>query len=687
MNLSELNNEQKKAVLHTEGPLLIFAGAGCGKTKTLTYRIAYLIEEANVKPENILAVSFTNKAAREMKLRVEKIIKNKNISKLTISTFHSFCVRILRKEINLIGFKKNFLIYSTADQISLIKQIITDNFLEDELKNPMDVLNIVSCLKSNLIFPEDYNENHIIKIIYENYQLNLKSYNALDFDDLILLTIKLFDEHPETLKKYQEKFKYILIDEYQDTNIIQFELLKYIAPPEYNICAVGDDDQSIYRWRGADVSKILNFEKDFKKTKIIKLEQNYRSKNNILKLANSVIKNNINRKDKNLWSELGEGAEIIYYRAKDGFDEAEFVVNKIKELIKLNKYKYKDISILYRANHQSKDFELALNTENIPYIVVGSNTYYDKKEIKDITAYLKIIYNMYDEINLLRIINYPRRGIGTGTIIKINEFSIKNKISIIKVLEKIDTLDIVSVESQKRILYFLDLITDLKNYFKSNSLFDSLNYLIQKISIEDEIYKDNTDAFKAAKKMDNVREFIQYAQHLENSPNWTEPNKKLTLQDFLETISLTDEIDDKPDEFTENKLTLMTLHSAKGLEFKVIFLVGLEDDILPHKKTMLENFSIDEERRLFYVGITRARDLLFLTNSIMRNKYGKEIPKLESRFLKEIPEDYLKHIDSQTDLDETTDDGSVENLLTNLKNKLNPGHSPASPLHSLNSKE
>lgn len=670
MDIASLNKKQQEAVLATEGPVLIFAGAGCGKTKTLTHRIAYMIQKLKVDPTNILAVSFTNKAANEMKERVQQLLYNKRLNGISISTFHSLCVKILRKNIHKLGFKNNFLIYSTSDQLSLLKQKINDNYTDDIGYKPYDILSFISSLKSKMILPEDCNLEHIVKDIYHYYQIALKSFNSIDFDDIILFTVQLLKKDTEILKFYQNKFKYIMVDEYQDTNFIQFELLKMLAPPQNNICVVGDDDQSIYGWRGADITKILNFEKDFNSPKIIKLEQNYRSKNNILKIANAVISNNKNRKDKALWSALGEGKKITYFKARDEIDEAEYISGKIKELTQLYNYKYNDIAILYRTNHQSKMFEISLASLNIPFKVIGGSTFYDRKEVKDIIAYLKVLYNKYDEISLLRILNYPKRGIGHTTVIKLNEYSIKNKISFNKLINNIDNINIISNYSKESIKLFLILMNELDEYFKCHSLFDSINFLIDRIGLENEIFKDEKDNFKAVKKMDNIREMLQFIKHLEESYS------DFTLKDLLEKISLSEDKDennkDKKKEDNNSNVTLMTLHSAKGLEYKIVFLAGLEDDIIPHQKSMLENFTEDEERRLFYVGLTRAQNHLFLTNSDSRKKYGKKYKKIESRFLKEIPVEYLTIIKGIHDEPENNDDDdiAVDNLLSKLKSKL-----------------
>lgn len=668
MELKGLNNKQREAVLSTEGPVLIFAGAGCGKTKTLTYRIAYIIEKLRIKPNNILAVSFTNKAANEMKERVKQILYKKRINGINISTFHSLCVKILRENIEKIGFKKNFLIYSTSDQISLIKQIITDNYIDDIDYKPFDLLSYISSLKSKMILPDEFNGDDIIKNIYTLYQQSLHSYNSIDFDDIILFAVQLLKKFSETLNYYQNKYKYIMVDEYQDTNLIQFELLKLLAPPQYNICVVGDDDQSIYGWRGADFTKILNFESDFKNTKTIKLEQNYRSKNNILKIANAVISNNKKRKVKSLWSELGDGKKITYFRGRDEIDEAEYVGGKIKELSLLYNFSYKDIAILYRTNHQSKMFEINLTSLDIPYKIVGSNTFYDKKEIKDILAYLKIIYNPYDEINLLRILNYPKRGIGQTTLIKLNQYSIEKNLNLNTILSDINSIPVISNNSKESIMYFNQLITDVTEYFNNNNIVDSIKFLIERAGFENEIFKDEKDNFKAVRKMDTIRELLQFIQHLE------ETEENFTLKDLLEKLTLSDDKDDKKKkEDNQNNITLMTLHSAKGLEYKIVFLVGLEDDIIPHKKTMIENFSEDEERRLFYVGLTRAQNHLFLTNANTRKKYGKTIKKNESRFLNEIPLEYvnvIKGFQDEEDLPDEDESEAIDFLFNKLKNKL-----------------
>lgn len=634
-----LNDRQKEAVISTEGPCLVIAGAGSGKTKVLTHKIAYLISEKYVKPWNIIAITFTNKAANEMKERIQNIIGDA-ANDLWMGTFHSICVKILRKYIDRIGFDHSFLIFDTSDQKTLIKECLKDLKVDDKLFTDRAVLSEISNGKNEMLEPKDYKikyagdfRRETIGNIYELYQQRLKENNALDFDDIINYTIKILTENPDVLEYYTEKFKYVLVDEYQDTNKAQFMLVSILASKYGNITVVGDNDQGIYSFRGADITNILNFEKDFPGTKIIKLEQNYRCTGNILKAANAVIKHNENKYEKKLWTANDEGELPSIYQSEDEYDEASYVVKQINHLKTEEYYKYSDFVVLYRMNSQSRAIEDILRREDIPYKIVGGLKFYERKEIKDIIAYLRLIYNTSDNISLKRIINEPKRGIGKTSLDNIQQISEQNGISMYEVIKNAEQFGLNRVKANAD--DFINLIEELRTKQNELSISELIKETLNKSGYTKALELENS--VEAESKIQNLEEFLTVAIEFE------EEFADNTLGEFLENITLSSDIDNVED--AENSVTLMTLHSAKGLEFPTVFLVGLEEGIFPGYKSIGEENALQEERRLFYVGITRAKEHLFLTCAKRRTIFGSTSYNAISRFVKEIPEELLNGYD------------------------------------------
>ena len=634
-----LNDRQKEAVISTEGPCLVIAGAGSGKTKVLTHKIAYLISEKYVKPWNIIARTFTNKAANEMKERIQKIIGDA-ANDLWMGTFHSICVKILRKYIDRIGFDHSFLIFDTSDQKTLIKECLKDLKVDDKLFTDRAVLSEISNGKNEMLEPKDYKikyagdfRRETIGNIYELYQQRLKENNALDFDDIINYTIKILTENPDVLEYYTEKFKYVLVDEYQDTNKAQFMLVSILASKYGNITVVGDNDQGIYSFRGADITNILNFEKDFPGTKIIKLEQNYRCTGNILKAANAVIKHNENKYEKKLWTANDEGELPSIYQSEDEYDEASYVVKQINHLKTEEYYKYSDFVVLYRMNSQSRAIEDILRREDIPYKIVGGLKFYERKEIKDIIAYLRLIYNTSDNISLKRIINEPKRGIGKTSLDNIQQISEQNGISMYEVIKNAEQFGLNRVKANAD--DFINLIEELRTKQNELSISELIKETLNKSGYTKALELENS--VEAESRIQNLEEFLTVAIEFE------EEFADNTLGEFLENITLSSDIDNVED--AENSVTLMTLHSAKGLEFPTVFLVGLEEGIFPGYKSIGEENALQEERRLFYVGITRAKEHLFLTCAKRRTIFGSTSYNAISRFVKEIPEELLNGYD------------------------------------------
>ncbi len=643
--LSGLNEQQQEAVKATDGPLLIMAGAGSGKTRVLTHRIAYLMVEKQVAPWNILAITFTNKAAREMKDRVQAILGGA-AEDIWISTFHSMCVRILRRDIDRMGFNRNFSILDTTDQLSVIKNILKEKNIDPKKFDPRTILGTISSAKNELQTPEEYEKTaggmyeQIVSDVYKLYQKKLRKNQALDFDDLIMTTIQLFQRVPEVLEFYQRKFQYIHVDEYQDTNRAQYMLVKLLASRFRNLCVVGDSDQSIYRWRGADIANILSFEKDYKNAKVILLEQNYRSTKRILQAANVVIQNNMNRKPKNLWTENDEGKKLLYYRADSESGEAQFVAGKIRELVDGGQRTYKDIAILYRTNAQSRVMEEVLLKSNINYQIVGGIKFYDRKEIKDILAYLRTIANPDDDISLTRIINVPKRGIGATSIDKIANYATAQDLSMFQALQEVEQIGL-SAKITNSLREFRDLINNWVQMQDYLSVTELVENVLEKTEYVEILKAEKT--LESQSRIENIEEFLSVTQNFEKT------NDDKSLVAFLTDLALVADIDklEEDENDKNNAVVLMTLHSAKGLEFPVVFLMGMEEGVFPHSRSLMEEAEMEEERRLAYVGITRAEEELYLSNAQMRTLYGRTSMNPVSRFIAEIPEDLLEDLGQQ----------------------------------------
>lgn len=634
--LKGLNDKQYEAVVNTEGPCLVIAGAGSGKTKVLTHKIAYLIGEKGAKPWDILAITFTNKAANEMKERIANLVGD-DAKDIWMGTFHSICVRILRRFIDRIGFDSSFIIFDTSDQRTLVKACMKDLAIDDKLFNDRSVLSEISNAKNEMLEPEQYTarsngdfRKEKIATVYELYQKRLKENNAIDFDDIINYTIKILMENPDILEYYANKFKYVLVDEYQDTNKAQFTLVTLLASKNGNITVVGDNDQGIYSFRGADISNILNFERDFPGTKIIKLEQNYRCTGNILKAANNVIKNNEVKYKKELWTQNEEGNLPKVYQADNEYDEATYIVTQIEHLKREEYYKYSDFAVLYRMNTQSRAIEDILRRENIPYKIVGGLKFYERKEIKDIIAYLRLIQNSADNLSLKRIINEPKRGIGKTSLEKVELLAEQNATSMYEIIKHADQYGLNRVYLNSR--EFINTIEELKDKKDKLVISELIKTTLKKTGYTKALEDENT--IEAENRIENLEEFLTVAIEFE------EEYAENSLSQFLEGITLSSDIDNV--EEAEDSVTLMTLHSAKGLEFPVVFLVGMEEGIFPGYKSISEPKELEEERRLCYVGITRAKEYLYLTCSKQRTIFGSTSYNPVSRFLKEIPEDLLE---------------------------------------------
>ena len=637
--LKGLNDKQYEAVVNTEGPCLVIAGAGSGKTKVLTHKIAYLIGEKQVKPWNILAITFTNKAANEMKERIGNLVGDV-AADIWMGTFHSICVRILRRFIDRIGFDSSFIIFDTSDQRTLVKACIKSIGLDDKMFTDRSVLSEISNAKNEMLEPDQYTvrangdfRKEKIALVYEMYQKRLKENNAIDFDDIINYTIKILMENTDILEYYSDKFHYVLVDEYQDTNKAQFTLVTMLASKNGNITVVGDNDQGIYSFRGADISNILNFERDFPGTKIIKLEQNYRCTGNILKAANAVIKNNEVTYKKELWTENEVGNLPAVYSAKNEYDEGTYIAQQIEHLRREEYYKYSDFAILYRMNTQSRAIEEILRRESIPYKIIGGLKFYERKEIKDIISYLRLIQNPSDNLSLKRIINEPKRGIGKTSLDKIEELSINSGVPMYEIIKNAEQYGLNRVFLNSR--EFVNAIEELRAKKDDIKISDLIKEILKKSGYTQALENENT--IEAENRIENLDEFLTVAIEFEDE---SADNK---LSDFLEGITLSSDIDNM--EEAEETVTLMTLHSAKGLEFPVVFLVGMEEGIFPGYKSIGEPKELEEERRLCYVGITRAKEHLFLTCSKQRTIFGSTSCNQVSRFLREIPSDLLDGYD------------------------------------------
>ena len=665
MNLVEgLNNKQKEAVLETEGPCLVIAGAGSVKTKVLTHKIAYLIEEKGIKPWNILAITFTNKAASEMKERITNLI-GESSNDMWMGTFHSICVRILRKYIDRIGYNSDFVIFDSSDQKTLVKQCIKALNLDDKIFTDRSVLSEISNSKNEMLTPVQYElrtngelRKEKIAKVYELYQRKLKENNALDFDDIINLTIQILTENPDVLEYYSEKFKYVLVDEYQDTNKAQFTLVTLLSGRYGNITVVGDNDQGIYSFRGADITNILNFEKDFPGTKIIKLEQNYRSTKSILDAANAVIKHNEKKYEKNLWTEQEGGKLPTVARLDNEYEEANFIVEQINRLKREEYYKYSDFTVLYRMNAQSRSIEDIFRRENIPYKMIGGLKFYERKEIKDAIAYLRLIHNQADNLSLQRVINEPKRGIGQTSMEKIEAIAEANNISMYEVIKHAEQYGLNKVYLNSR--EFINTIEELSSKKEEMLISELLKEVLNKTGYTKALELENTA--QAESRIENLNEFLTVAMEFE------EENAENSLAEFLESITLSSDIDGMED--AEDSVTLMTLHSAKGLEFPVVFLIGMEEGLFPSYRSIGEQRELEEERRLCYVGITRAKEYLFLTCAKQRTIFGSTTCNKISRFIEEIPTELLEGADELTKPKAVREDqewtyGNKNNKVTN----------------------
>ncbi|MHA0856152.1 DNA helicase PcrA [Paenibacillus sp. CMAA1364] len=636
--IKKLNPPQQKAVEATDKPLLIMAGAGSGKTRVLTHRIAYLISTRKAPPWAILAITFTNKAAREMQDRVSKLVGREGRD-IWVSTFHSMCVRILRKDIERIGFGSSFSILDSTDQLSVIRNCMKELNIDTKKFEPKAIQAIISAAKNELLLPDqfeqkatDYMEELAAKI-YKMYQRRLKNNNSLDFDDLIMKTIELFREVPEVLDFYQKKFQYIHVDEYQDTNRAQYMVCRMLAEGHHRICVVGDSDQSIYRWRGADITNILNFEKDYPEAQTIYLEQNYRSTSNILDAANEVINLNTGRKPKKLWTDQGEGAKIKVYRANSEHDEGYFVASEITKNVKSGQ-SYQNHAILYRTNAQSRVIEEILIKSDIPYQIVGGIKFYDRKEIKDLLGYLKLLSNPDDDISLTRIINVPKRAIGDTTVAKLAAAASERGSSIFRVLQFVDDLGFAG-RTRDALVNFYDMIAYLHRMVEESSVTELTEKILEMSLYREELDKEKT--LESRSRLENIEEFLSVTMEFEKN------NEERSLVAFLTDLALIADIDtmnDDPEEEKDvNTVTLMTMHSAKGLEYPVVFIVGMEEGVFPHSRAFSDNEELEEERRLAYVGITRAEKQLFLSCAQIRTLFGRTTANQPSRFLDEIPDE------------------------------------------------
>ncbi|HAP9141514.1 TPA: DNA helicase PcrA [Enterococcus faecium] len=644
--LNGMNPRQKEAVLHTDGPLLLMAGAGSGKTRVLTHRIAYLIEEKEVNPWNILAITFTNKAAKEMKERVNAILASGG-EDVWVSTFHSMCVRILRRDVDFIGYNRNFTIIDSSEQLTLMKRILKELNIDPKKYDPRSILGTISQAKNSLQTPQDFAKmqgsyyEEIAAKCYAAYQKELQYNQCMDFDDLIMNTIRLFEEHPDSLTYYQNKFHYIHVDEYQDTNHAQYTLVNLLAGRFRNLCVVGDADQSIYGWRGADMQNILDFEKDYPDAAVILLEQNYRSTKNILSAANQVIENNSNRKPKNLWTENKEGNKITYYRADNERDETRFIVDRMQEEIRSNHRNYGDFAILYRTNAQSRVMEETLLKANIPYKMVGGHKFYDRKEIKDILAYLNVLANPQDSISFERIVNSPKRGIGPGSIEKLRSFASLHEWPLLEAAQNVDLANIGGKAGQQ-LGAFGEMIQEVTQMIQYLTVTELTKEVLDRSGYLEDLKIQNTLETQA--RIENLEEFLTVTQEFDkqfeqqNEEDADAPEEKLTV--FLNDLALVSDIDNLEEDASQ--VTLMTLHAAKGLEFPVVFLIGLEEGVFPLSRALMEESELEEERRLAYVGITRAEEALYLTNAFSRTLYGRTQYNRPSRFVEEIDQELLE---------------------------------------------
>lgn len=640
MDLKGLNNKQQEAVLHTEGPLLVLAGAGSGKTRVLTHRIAYLIENKKVFPSEILAITFTNKAAGEMKARIEGLIGPVS-STMWVGTFHAVCVRILRTDGSRIGYERDFVIYDGTDQKTLVKSCLKEKNIDPKIVTPKFVLGRISEAKNAMLNPEAFQiqfqgrmyHQEVCKI-YALYQEKLKQNNAMDFDDLILKTIELLKKNQDVREAYQKRFRYVLVDEYQDTNRAQYALIRLLVGQRENLCVVGDTDQSIYGWRGADIRNIRDFEMDFKKARTIKLEQNYRSTKHILNAANGVIENNTGRQSKNLWTDQQGGAPIRYYMGQNEYDEGRYVIGQIQALINDEGYSTSEFAILYRTNAQSRVFESCLQREGFSYRIVGGHKFYDRKEIKDALSYLRLIQNTKDDVSFLRVVNEPKRGIGLKTLETIAKASQESEKNLFEAARELCETEKLSKKARTSLLDFVKAIDNYKNEKEKMSVSQILEGILKDSGYKKSLEREHT--VESQGRLENIEELIKGTWEFENAGGGD-------LETFLAEISLMSDIDGLEDE--EEGILLMTLHAAKGLEFPVVFLVGMEEGIFPTGRALDDDESMEEERRLAYVGMTRAEERLYVTHAYLRNQFGRTAVNPVSRFIEEIPQNILESLE------------------------------------------
>lgn len=635
--LDDLNPPQREAVLHSEGPLLILAGAGSGKTRVITFRIAYLIQEKGVDPANILAVTFTNKAADEMRGRVERLL-GLPLSIIWISTFHSACVRILRRHADRLGYPKQFVIYDETDRQALLKSCMKDRGIDDSRFQPRTLISRISSLKNNIIGPEDYGKmsagfgfDEIVYGVYSLYQERLRESGGLDFDDLLMQTVRLFERESDVLCYYQDLFRHIMIDEYQDTNHAQYRLVRLLTGSRRNLCVVGDDDQSIYRFRGADITNILNFEKDYPDARVIKLEQNYRSTQNILGAASAVVSRNLGRKPKTLWTARSGGEKIECYQAQDEKDEARYVCRMVEKFVESGR-RFREFAVLYRTNAQSRALEDALRNRGIPYRIFGGLRFYDRKEIKDIIAYLRVLHNPADEVSLKRIINVPGRGIGDATIGRLESYARASGRILYDAMSVVDN-DTMAAGAKKRLHEFHAMMERIRRDAHEMTVTELITLVLRETRYMETLEKENT--VEARIRIENLKELLTAAE------DFTEQNRETSLAAFLDRVALITDMDQQADQKAGRGLadavTLMTLHNAKGLEFAVVFMTGMEEGLFPHSRSRDSEADMEEERRLCYVGMTRAKERLFLTHAAKRRLYGYFQSSVVSRFINEIP--------------------------------------------------
>ncbi len=645
-----LNGPQYEAVTQKDGPVLILAGAGSGKTRVITYRICYLIKECGIDPYNILAITFTNKAAKEMLERTQGLVEERT-NGMWINTFHACCGKILRIHGPLLGYTKNFIIYDESESKTVIKDCLKRLNL-DEKRYPVNLIrNVISKAKDEMLWPADFRatvplgdrNGKIMADVYQMYQDTLEQNNAMDFDDMILKTLEIFKKFPEVLEMYQERFRYIMVDEYQDTNKAQFEFVNLLASRYGNLCVVGDDDQSIYSFRGADITNILNFEKNYRNCKVIRLEENYRSTSTILDAANSVIKNNPSRKSKKLWTSGAKGSKIVKYQGSDQNEEASYISNIITSAVKSGERKYSDFTILYRINALSQNLESAFSRRSIPYRIFGGLRFFDRKEIKDIVAYLRLIANPSDDLALRRIINVPARGIGKTTLSYIEELALNNNCSMFEICASANRYPAELSRSAGKLVAFAAKIVQLIDKTDKMSVSEFVEYMINDIGIIEELKAENTD--EAESRIENIKEFLTVAAEFEKDQLELEDGD-VSFSSFLQNVTLSSDMDTADD--NEDKVTMMTVHNAKGLEFPVVFMIGMEEGIFPSARSFEERHGVEEERRLCYVAITRAKEQLYITITNNRMLYGKTSYAMPSRFLKEIPEELVEGTANKT---------------------------------------